>query len=77
LQAAKQKIEQFMISQDVTLSMLFNVIDTNSDNILSKAEFKHKMRSLHMGLEEEELESLFRDLDINNDASVSYNEFVK
>jgi hypothetical protein len=36
LQVAKQKIEQFMISQDVTLSMLFNVIDTNSDNSLSK-----------------------------------------
>ena len=74
---AKQKIEQFMISQDVTLSMLFNVIDSNSDNSLSKAEFKQKMRALHMGLEEEELEALFRDLDINNDAKISYNEFVK
>ena len=30
--SARQKIEQFMISQDVTLSVLFNVIDTNSDN---------------------------------------------
>ena len=30
-----------------------------------------------MGLEEEELESLFRDLDINNDGNISYNEFVK
>lgn len=77
LQVAKQKIEQFMISQDVTLSMLFNVIDTNSDNQLSKAEFKHKLRSLHMGLEEEELESLFRDLDIDNSGNISYNEFVK
>ena len=74
---AKQKIEQFMISQDVTLSMLFNVIDSNSDNTLSKAEFKQKMRALHMGLEEEELEALFRDLDVNSDAKISYNEFVK
>jgi Ca2+-binding EF-hand superfamily protein len=46
---------------------LFNVIDTNSDNSLSKPEFKTKMRGLQMGLEEEELESLFKDLDINND----------
>jgi len=66
-----------MISQDVTLSMLFNVIDSNSDNNLSKPEFKQKMRALHMGLEEEELESLFRDLDVNGDAKISYNEFVK
>jgi calmodulin len=57
--------------------MLFNVIDTNSDNMLNKAEFKHKMRSLHLGLEEEELESLFRDLDVNGDSNISYNEFVK
>lgn len=74
---AKQKIEQYMISQDVTISMLFNVIDSNSDNVLSKSEFKQKMRALHMGLEEEELESLFRDLDVNNDSKISYNEFVK
>ena len=57
--------------------MLFNVIDSNSDNTLSKAEFKQKMRALHMGLEEEELEALFRDLDVNSDAKISYNEFVK
>ena len=36
LTAAKQKIEAFMITQDVTLSVLFNVIDSNSDNQLSK-----------------------------------------
>ena len=61
-----------MISQDVTLSMLFNVIDSNSDSSLSKSEFKQKMRALHMGLEEEKLESLFRDLDVNGDAKISY-----
>lgn len=66
-----------MITQDVTLSILFNVIDSNSDNRLSKAEFKHKLRGLHMGLEEMELDSLFRDCDVNGDGGVSYNEFVK
>lgn len=38
--AARAKIEQFMISQDVSLSVLFNVLDTNADKKLSKAEFK-------------------------------------
>ena len=77
LTAAKQKIEAFMITQDVTLSVLFNVIDSNSDNQLSKAEFKQKMRGLHMGLDEAELEVLFKDLDINGDGFISYNEFIK
>jgi|TARA_B110000285_G_C15116843_1_gene614635 Ca2+-binding EF-hand superfamily protein len=60
----------------VTLSTLFQVIDSNSDSQLAKAEFKQKMRGLHMGLEEEELEAMFNDLDVNRDGHVSYNEFI-
>lgn len=75
--AARAKIEQFMISQDVALSVLFSVIDTNSDNKLSRPEFKQKMRGLHMGLAEEELEALFRDLDANNDGAIAYTEFIE
>lgn len=74
--AAKEKIDTFLASQDVTLSMLFSVIDTNSDNQLSKSEFKQKLRALHMGLEEEELECLFKHLDTNGDGVVSYSEFI-
>lgn len=29
-----------------------------------------------MGLEEEELEAMFNDLDVNGDRHVSYNEFI-
>lgn len=57
--------------------MLFNVIDTNSDNQLSKAEFKQKLRALHLNLEEEELESLFKYLDADRDGCVSYREFIE
>jgi len=74
--AGRRKIEQFMISNDVTLSIMFNVIDSNSDNRLSKAEFKSKLRGLQMGLEEQELDSLFKDCDLNQDGHISYNEFV-
>jgi Ca2+-binding EF-hand superfamily protein len=73
---ARRKIEQFMISNDVTLSILFNVIDSNSDNRLSKSEFKSKLRGLQMGLEEPELDSLFKDCDGNSDGHISYHEFV-
>ena len=74
--SASSKVERFLIQQDVTLSTLFQVIDSNSDSQLAKAEFKQKMRGLHMGLEEEELEAMFNDLDVNRDGHVSYNEFI-
>jgi len=31
LARAKEKIEAYMLTKDVTLSMLFSIIDTNSD----------------------------------------------
>jgi Ca2+-binding EF-hand superfamily protein len=75
--AARAKIEQFMISQDVSLSVLFNVLDTNADKKLSKAEFKQKMRGLHMNLAEEELEGLFTELDTDDDGAITYMAFVE
>jgi hypothetical protein len=33
---ARRKIEDYLIINDVTLSILFNVIDSNSDNRLTK-----------------------------------------
>ena len=32
--SAVEKINTFLLQQDVTLSILFNVLDTNSDNTL-------------------------------------------
>lgn len=66
-----------MITDDITLGILFNVIDTNSDKSLSKQEFKQKLRGMRLNLSEEELESLFRDLDVDGNNVVSYNEFIK
>ena len=75
-QTARAKIEQFMISQDVNLSVLFNVIDTDSNRSLSKSEFKQKLRALHMGLQEEELEALFREIDKDKSDTINEKEFV-
>ena len=44
--SAFDKFENFMTGQDVSLSVLFNVIDTNSDKKLGKSEFKQKARAL-------------------------------
>lgn len=67
LQSAIEKVNAFLLSQDLTLSMLFNVIDTNSDSVLSKAEFKHQLSAMHMDLKPEELDALFKKLDADND----------
>lgn len=77
LAAAKEKIERFLASQDVTLSMLFSVIDTNSDDLLSRPEFSRKLTAMQAGLEPEEVDCLFKHLDANKDGSISYGEFVQ
>lgn len=77
LTTAKEKIERFLASQDVTLSMLFSVIDTNSDEQLSRSEFSRKLTAMRAGLEPEEVDVLFKHLDANKDGSVSYGEFVQ
>lgn len=65
--SAIEKINLFLQKQNVTLSVLFNVIDTNADQSLSKAEFNSKMKALHLNLKEDEIDALFRKLDINGD----------
>lgn len=77
LAAAKEKIERFLASQDVTLSMLFSVIDTNSDDQLSRSEFSRKLNAMKAGLEPEEVDCLFKHIDSNKDNSISYGEFVQ
>ena len=57
--------------------MLFNVIDTNSDNKVTRLEFKQKLRGLHIGLEEQEIEVLFIEIDRNREGKVSQFEFAK
>jgi len=77
LQAARAKMEKFMNDNDFTLSMLFNLLDTYNDQVLQRPEFKSKLRGLHIGLEEEEIESLFKELDSEKKGSVNYLKFIK
>lgn len=74
--SAIEKINSFLMKQNVTLSVLFNVIDTNADQSLSKGEFNQKMKALHLGLKDDEIDALFKKLDINGDGSITYEEFM-
>lgn len=74
--AAKNKIEQYILSQDLNIGMMFAIMDTNSNSEISFPEFKQKMRAMHIQLDEDECAAIFRKLDINNSGDISFDEFV-
>lgn len=77
LASAKAKFENYLRSQDINLGVIFAVLDTDSNKIITAQEFKQKVRAMHMRLDDDELNALFRHFDINNDGSISYNELVE
>lgn len=46
--AAKQKIETYIMSNDLNIGMMFALLDTNSDSSVSLPEFRSKMRAMHV-----------------------------
>lgn len=77
LQGAKAKVETYIRNNEVTLGILFSVLDTDSNKRIDMNEFKNKMRQLHTGLDEEEMSVLFRSMDRNSDRSIAYGELVE
>ena len=74
--SAKQKVEKFILSQDLNIGMMFAVIDTNSDSEIQLNEFKQKLRAMRIQLEEDEMHAFFRGLDKNNSGTIDFGEFV-
>ena len=62
---------------DIGLSSLFKVIDTNSDEMLSLAEFMQKMKSLQVPLEDLELDALYKILDKTGTGNISLKNFIQ
>jgi len=74
--AAKQKIEKYILSQDLNIGMMFALMDTNSDSKIALPEFRRKMRAMHVMLEEDEANAFFRTIDINGSGTLDFEEFV-
>ena len=74
--SAKQKVEKFILSQDLNIGMMFAIIDTNSDSEIQLNEFKQKLRAMRIQLEEDEMLAFFRGLDKNNSGTIDFGEFV-
>lgn len=70
LQTGKTKFENYIRQQDVNLGVIFAVLDTDSNKLIDFVEFKKKIRALHMRLEDDEIASIFRSMDINNDGNI-------
>jgi hypothetical protein len=46
LRIIKNKLKIYIQTQDINLSSLFRLIDTDSDQVLTLSEFMHKMKAL-------------------------------
>jgi len=65
-----------LLAQDVNQSVMFAIMDTNSDSEISLNEFRLKLRALHIQIDEEEIVALFKKLDKNGSNSIDLSEFV-
>jgi len=66
------------LSYDVVATMkeCFTQMDSNGDGELSKAELAQVMRSLGIKHSDQEIDSLFNDLDADKSNSISFQEFL-
>ena len=56
---------------------VFQVFDKNNNGVLSIREFKHILTDLGNKFSEEEVEEMFKEVDLDRDGNISYKEFVE
>ena len=57
--------------------MLFAILDTNASQEISLPEFRTKIYQMDMRLHDEEIQALFRSIDVNGSGSITYNELIQ
>lgn len=78
VQSACIKFENFIKSQkDLSLGAIFLILDTNTSNEISFAEFRSKLLQLQTGLTDPEIQALFKSIDVDNNQSIRYDELVE
>ncbi len=75
--SGKTKFENYIRMQDVNVGVIFAVLDTDSSKTIDFAEFKTKIKALHMNLDDDEMASIFKSMDINSSNSITYAELVE
>ena len=56
--------------------MIFAVLDTDGNAQISRVEFRQKMKALHMRLEDDEINAIFKYIDANSNGNIAYAELV-
>jgi Ca2+-binding EF-hand superfamily protein len=74
---ARIKFENFIRQEDLSLGSVFALINANSDSVVTKAEFRNKIHVMQMNLDEDEITALFKSIDLNNSATVTYDELIE
>lgn len=55
---------------------MFAIMDSDSDKNLKFSEFRSKLHQIDMRLDEEEIISLFKSLDVNGNGTINYEELI-
>ena len=65
-----------MVQSQYNISMMFAIMDTNSDNKINFSEFFSKMRGMHIPVTQEESKAFFDVIDRNHSGTLDFNELV-
>lgn len=77
LKQACIKFENYMRAQNLTLGVVFAILDRNVNDSISISEFRSQIHQMKMNLEEDEIMALFKSIDVNNSQSITYNELIE
>ena len=75
-ESAKYKMIRYMKDNNMDLTMIFAIIDTNSDKNISLPEFRSKIRAMHIPLDQEESDSIFQHIDVDGSGTIDLNELI-
>ena len=67
---------RYMKDNNMDLTMIFAIIDTNSDKNISLPEFRSKIRAMHIPLDQEESDSIFQHIDVDGSGTIDLNELI-
>jgi len=77
LKAIKNKIKSYIQTQDISLSILFNIMDTDSNKSIDKMEFRSRIQALKINIDTDDIDMLFKSIDRDSSGTITYIEFCK